>query len=177
MSASGRLGGPITHTFDSDETPPPMPSSWRMLGSGEPMNERKIGAHSSRLAGEIAGVEDDGLRRAAAHEDGRKLSLRHGTPRICGCRLDRKTNLKATAMGSGMEVAVEPPRAAQTAASVSVRLPFCCGRCVGQIRLISSCDRSLQALQCRPCFRSTCQSKWAVRLGRRTRTELPEQAP
>src|SRR5262245_66673411 len=51
MSASGRLGGPITHTFDSDETPPPMPSSWRMLGSGEPMNERKIGAHSLRLAG------------------------------------------------------------------------------------------------------------------------------
>src|SRR5262245_2536944 len=28
-----------------------MPSSWRILGSGEPMNERKIGAHSSRLAG------------------------------------------------------------------------------------------------------------------------------
>ena len=51
MSASGRLGDPITHTFDSDETPPPMPSSWRMLGSGEPMNERNIGAHSSRLAG------------------------------------------------------------------------------------------------------------------------------
>src|SRR5262252_3187709 len=38
----------MTHTLESEEMPPPMPSSWRMFGSGEPMTERKIGSHSSR---------------------------------------------------------------------------------------------------------------------------------
>src|SRR5215831_18142557 len=41
----------MTHTLESEETPPPMPSSWRMFGSGEPMTERKIRCHSSRAAG------------------------------------------------------------------------------------------------------------------------------
>src|SRR5204863_6178539 len=41
----------MTHTLESDDTPPPMPLSWRMLGSGEPITERKIGSHSAREAG------------------------------------------------------------------------------------------------------------------------------
>src|SRR5215470_16256710 len=41
----------MTHTLESEDTPPPMPSSWRLFGSGEPMTERKIGSHASREAG------------------------------------------------------------------------------------------------------------------------------
>src|SRR5438477_10534493 len=41
----------MTHTVDRDDTPPPMPLSWRMVGSGEPITERKIGSHSAREAG------------------------------------------------------------------------------------------------------------------------------
>src|SRR5689334_18550822 len=41
----------MTHTLESEEIPPPMPSSWRIFGSGEPITERKIESHSSRAAG------------------------------------------------------------------------------------------------------------------------------
>ena len=41
----------MTQTLDKEDTPPPMPLSWRMLGSGEPITERKIGSHSAREAG------------------------------------------------------------------------------------------------------------------------------
>src|SRR6185312_8737330 len=41
----------MTQTFDSEEMPPPIPSSWRPFGSGEPMTARKIGAQASRSAG------------------------------------------------------------------------------------------------------------------------------
>src|SRR5437016_12376952 len=41
----------MTHTLDREDTPPPMPLSWRMLGSGEPITERKIASHSAREAG------------------------------------------------------------------------------------------------------------------------------
>src|SRR5262249_28940522 len=41
----------MTHTLESEDTPPPMPSSWRMFGSGEPMTARKIGSHASRERG------------------------------------------------------------------------------------------------------------------------------
>src|SRR6476469_5373803 len=41
----------MTHTLDRDDTPPPMPLSWRMFGSGEPITERKIGSHSAHEAG------------------------------------------------------------------------------------------------------------------------------
>ena len=51
MSASGRVGGPTTHTFESEESPPPMPSSWRPLGSGEPITDTKIGSQSALSAG------------------------------------------------------------------------------------------------------------------------------
>src|SRR6516225_2101097 len=41
----------MTHTLEREEIPPPMPSSWRMFGSGEPMTERKIGSQSWCAAG------------------------------------------------------------------------------------------------------------------------------
>ena len=41
----------MTQTLDREDTPPPMPLSWRMLGSGEPIAERKIGSHSARDSG------------------------------------------------------------------------------------------------------------------------------
>src|SRR5438132_9922403 len=41
----------MTQTFDREDTPPPMPLSWRMLGSGEPITDRKIGSHSARDVG------------------------------------------------------------------------------------------------------------------------------
>src|SRR5262249_11525563 len=44
-------GEPTTHTFESDDSPPPMPSSWRPLGSGDPITERKIGSHCAGSAG------------------------------------------------------------------------------------------------------------------------------
>jgi hypothetical protein len=67
-------------------------------------------------------VEDDGFRRAAAHEDGGKLLLRHGTPRIHGRRLGHKTNLKGTPIGGGMEVA--PSRAKRRLPSVQRMQPY-----------------------------------------------------
>src|SRR5580692_7069148 len=51
MSASGRVGGPTTQTFESDDSPPPMPSSWRPFGSGEPITDTKIGSQSALSAG------------------------------------------------------------------------------------------------------------------------------
>ena len=51
MSASSRLDGAITQTLEREDTPPPIPSSWRPLGSGEPMAARKIASHAARSAG------------------------------------------------------------------------------------------------------------------------------
>ena len=51
MSASERLDGPTTHTFESEEMPPPMPSSCRPYGSGLPIAARKISSHSARSLG------------------------------------------------------------------------------------------------------------------------------
>src|SRR5215217_2260534 len=51
MSASGRDEGPTTQTLDSDEMPPPMPSSWRPYGSGLPIAARKISSHAARSRG------------------------------------------------------------------------------------------------------------------------------
>src|ERR1700722_7553040 len=51
ISASGRVGGPTTHTFESDDRPPPIPSSWRPLGSGDPITHRKIGSQCAESAG------------------------------------------------------------------------------------------------------------------------------
>jgi hypothetical protein len=38
-------------TFEREETPPPRPSSWRPLGSGEPRQERKMGGQEVRFWG------------------------------------------------------------------------------------------------------------------------------
>ena len=51
MSASGRVAGPTTHTFDTEDRPPPMPSSWRPFGSGDPMTARKIASQAAGSAG------------------------------------------------------------------------------------------------------------------------------
>src|SRR5438477_4361946 len=41
----------MTQILDKDEIPPPMPSSCRPLGSGEPITCRKIGSQSFRFSG------------------------------------------------------------------------------------------------------------------------------
>ena len=41
----------MTQTLESEETPPPMPSSWRPLGSGAPIAARKMGPQASRSRG------------------------------------------------------------------------------------------------------------------------------
>src|SRR5665213_3924168 len=48
MSASSRDDGARMQTFDNDDTPPPMPLSWRPFGSGLPISARNIGSHSAR---------------------------------------------------------------------------------------------------------------------------------
>src|SRR3954451_21160115 len=48
MSASDRVDGASTQTFDNDERPPPMPFNCRPLGSGLPIAARKIGSHCGR---------------------------------------------------------------------------------------------------------------------------------
>ena len=45
------MGGPITQTLESDDTPPPMPFNCRPCGSGLPMALRKRVSHSARSAG------------------------------------------------------------------------------------------------------------------------------
>jgi hypothetical protein len=39
------------HIFEREEMPPPRPSSWRPLGSGEPRTERKMGGQWVRDEG------------------------------------------------------------------------------------------------------------------------------
>lgn len=39
------------HILDREEMPPPRPSSWRPLGSGEPRMERKMGGQAVRDGG------------------------------------------------------------------------------------------------------------------------------
>jgi len=56
VSISGVYGGqldplPMMQIFDSEEMPPPMPSSCRPFGSGEPITCRKIGSQSAGSAG------------------------------------------------------------------------------------------------------------------------------
>src|SRR5215471_14632858 len=51
MSASGRVDGPMIQTLDNDESPPPIPSSWRPLGSGLPSAATKMRSHNERSRG------------------------------------------------------------------------------------------------------------------------------
>ena len=61
MSASGRVGAPTMHTFDSEEIPPPIPFNCRPFGSGLPIAARKIGAHSARGGKSFAALSSMGL--------------------------------------------------------------------------------------------------------------------
>ena len=57
--------------------PPPIPSSWRPLGSGLPITPRKIAIPMRAVARQIFRPKHQRLAGAAAHEDGAQLELRH----------------------------------------------------------------------------------------------------
>ena len=74
----------MMHAFDSDEMPPPSPSSCRPYGSGLPSAARRIASRAG--SGQVPLVEDEAAAGAAAHVDGADLlPLAHpvtGGPRV-----------------------------------------------------------------------------------------------
>ena len=84
------VGGPTTQTFDSDEMPPPMPSSWRPLGSGLPIAARKMRPTASRSRG----------RSSARNIIALLVPPRMKTARTATCRIRQSNSRREPQPGS-----------------------------------------------------------------------------